>query len=800
MDRHDATLGELLRRYRLLAGLSQEELAERARLSPNAVGSLERGTNRKPYPRTIALLAAALGLTADQHAAFVASSRSELSNGAGRPASAGPRRPDRAGVGMPSNLPIATTSFVGRARELAEVTERLQGTRLLTLTGTGGCGKTRLALQVTASLREAYPDGVWFVDLAPIADPTLVPPAVAAALGVREIAGRPLLLTVADSLRGRDLLLLLDNCEHVVDACAHLVDTLLHICPRLRVLATSREVLGASGETIWRVPSLSTPDPRHLPPADVDRAALVACTDAIRLFEERARQAVPDFRITADNVRTVASICHRLDGIPLAIEFAAARVRVLGIEQIADRLNDRFRLLTGGSRTVLRRHQTMRAALDWSYDLLDNQERRLFRRLAVFSGGWTLEAAEAVGAGENIERGEVLDLLARLVDTSLARAEEQPVGAARYDLLETLRLYARELLWAGGEAEAVSGRHAGYYLALAEAAWQSFERGQATWRDELERERENLRAALRWLVESGDAGRAIRLALILAPYCLRQGYVAEGRAIVHSALALARTSGTAISLADVLYHAANFAYAQGDYGAMRAYHEEGVAHCRALGDREGIAGSLSLLSVALRNLGDYAAAQVALEEALALHRALGDRKAIAGDLVRLGELAQDQGDSLTAQHHYEQSGATIERLDELDEFTAFSVRLWHHLGSLALDRGEVAAARAHFVAALRQVRDQTIRFWTPSALADFAALAAAEGQPERAVRLAGAVERMSETIGATIQPGERRRLEHWLTTARQALAEKTGAAWAVGQAMSLEQAVAYALSEGTANE
>jgi non-specific serine/threonine protein kinase len=692
-----------------------------------------------------------------------------------------------------TNLPVQLTSFVGRERELAEVKGQLQSTRLLTLTGTGGCGKTRLALQVAQDLVDAYVDGVWLVELAPLADPMLIPQMVAAALGVREEPGQPIPTTLAHYLRAKHLLLLVDNCEHLVDAVAHLVDELLRGCARLQVLATSREALRTAGEALWRVPSLATP------PADAPGEA-IGRFEAVRLFVERAAATRPAFALSERNAAAVSQTCRRLDGIPLAIELAAARVVALSPAQIAARLDQRFGLLTVGSRVAAPRQQTLRATIDWSYDLLDDRERRLFQRLAVFSGGWTLEATEAISAGEGIERDEVLDLLARLVQKSLVQAEEQPDGAERYGLLETLRQYGRERLGASGEAEAVVGRHAGYYLALAEATWQSRELGQSTWRDELEREHENLRAALRWLVDSKDADRAIRLALVLAPYCDRQGYVAEGRAHMHSVLALARSSAPSVTLADVFDQAARFASAQGDYAAQRTYREEELALYRALGDRDGIADGLSVLGDAHRNLGDYAAAQASLAEALTLHRELHrgsrDRKEMAEDLIRLGELAQEQGDGPTAQQYFQQSGAIVKQLDEVDEFCEFAVRLPHHLGSVALDRGEVAAARAHFVSSLRQLRGGASWKWAPSALADFVALAAADRQPERAVRLGGAVDRVSETIGAALPPGERRRLERWLMVARQVLPEEASAsARAEGQRMPLEQAVAYALEE-----
>ena len=342
---------------------------------------------------------------------------------------------------FPHNLPLQVTSFIGREKEIAAVKRLLLAERCVTLTGPGGTGKTRLSLQLGAELLELFPDGVWLVELVALSDPSLVVGAVAQTLGVRESSGRPLLSLLSNYLRGKDLLLLLDNCEHLVDACAHLVSHLLAAAPTLFILASSREALGISGEVAYRVPSLSTPDMRHPPPVET-----LTQYEAVRLFIERAETVLPGFAVTRENAPAIAQICHRLEGIPLAIELAAVRVKLLRPEQIAARLDDRFRLLTGGSRSALPRHQTLRALIDWSYDLLTDPERTLLRRLAVFAGGWTLEAAEAICAGDGLEGVEVLDTLSQLVNKSLALPDCEAGDEARYQLLETIRQYAREKL------------------------------------------------------------------------------------------------------------------------------------------------------------------------------------------------------------------------------------------------------------------------------------------------------------------------------------------------------------------
>ena len=332
------------------------------------------------------------------------------------------------------NLPAQLTNFIGRDHEIAELLRLVASTRLLTLTGAGGCGKTRLALELAAHAANRFPDGVWVVELAALSDSSLVTQTVASVLDVREGPNRTICAALSGYVRDRQILLVLDNCEHLITACAQLADALLRAAPRLSILATSREGLGITGETIWRVPSLSVPDPPHAACAETLRQY-----DAVRLFLERSAAVDPEFSVTKANAAMVAQVCHRIDGIPLAIELAAARLNVLSIEQINARLNDRFRLLTGGSRTAVARQRTLEATVDWSYDLLSDSERRLLRRLSVFAGGWTIDAAEDVSTGEGIERTEVLDLLSRLVDKSLVNVDNDIDGSRRYRFLETVR-------------------------------------------------------------------------------------------------------------------------------------------------------------------------------------------------------------------------------------------------------------------------------------------------------------------------------------------------------------------------
>jgi non-specific serine/threonine protein kinase len=422
------------------------------------------------------------------------------------------------------NLPAQLTSFVGRSREIAEIRRLLPTTRLLTLTGAGGCGKTRVALQVGAELLDDFADGVWVVDLGPLSEPNLITHTVAATLGLRGGPNRTLAEAIADYFRARQVLLLLDNCEHLIAECAQLVEPLLRVAPGLKVLATSREGLAVAGETVWRVPSMSVPSPSESATPEV-----LLQHEAVRLLLARANAVAP-FTVTDADAATLAEICRRLDGIPLAIELAAARLSVLSLDQINVRLKDRFRLLTGGSRTAVARQRTLEATIDWSYDLLSESERTLLCRLSVFPGGWTLEAAEEVCAGNGLDKESILDLLSNLVDKSLVNVEDDAGGERRYRCLETVRQYGRERLVRSCDAERVRNRHLDFFLALAKRAEPQLTReNQALWLNRLQSDYGNLRSALEWGLEApGRGNTGLELASALGWFWIRRGYLAEG--------------------------------------------------------------------------------------------------------------------------------------------------------------------------------------------------------------------------------------------------------------------------------
>jgi len=586
---------------------------------------------------------------------------------------------------LPNNLPRLLTSFVGREREMEEIKQLLSSTFLLTLTGSGGCGKTRLAIQVAADLLEMYPDGVWLVELAALTDPDLVPQAVASAVGLREEAGRPVARKLVDALKSRTALLVLDNCEHLLEACAHLAETLLRECPNLRILASSREGLGIGGEMTYRVPSLSLPDPQRLPP--VER---VTQYEAVRLFIERAVFSQPTFVVTSQNAPAVAQICYRLDGIPLAIELAAARVKAMPVEQIAARLDDRFRLLTGGSRTALPRQQTLRALIDWSYNLLSEKEQALLRRLSVFMGGWTLEAAEVICSGDGIEMWAVLDLLSRLVDKSLVGFEEQD-GQARYRLLETVRQYGLDKLMEAGEGEAVRKRHLEFFLTLAEETEPKlYGKHQVQWLNCLEAEHDNLRSALEWCLgepEGIEAG--LRLVGALWRFWYVRGYFSEGARAMEEALALAEELPVSRERAKALAGAGRLAYVLGQYELARARYEESLAAWRSLRDREGIAAALGNLGWLAQAQGEYRKARLRFEESLTIYREIRLQGGIAWALHTLGLVAEAQGEHEEARSRYEESLALYRRIGHKGGI-AWAL---NSLGHVTFRQGEYESAR-----------------------------------------------------------------------------------------------------------
>ncbi len=829
-----ASFGTLLRRYRLAAGLSQEALAERAGLSVQGLGALENGRRQAPYRHTVGLLAEALGLDAAQRAALEGAVVRRRG-----PPPAVPQTPPPPATArpVPHNLPAPTTALIGREHEVAGAVALLRRpeVRLLTLTGAGGVGKTRLAIEVARALLEdadVCAEGAWLVELAALADPALVVQTVASTLGLRETPGLPLLDSLCAHLADKGLLLVLDNCEHLIEACAALAAALLRSCPGLRLLATSREGLALPEETLRRVPSLAFPDPRHLPPV-----AEVGAYPAVALFLQRAQARREDVALSAHNAPAVAQVCARLDGIPLALELAAARLSALPVDEVAARLDDCFRLLSGGARTAVPRQRTLRATLDWSYELLSGPERILFVRLGVFAGSFTLDAVEAVCAGGAVPPDDVLDMFLRLVDKSLVVAEELPpaagtAGEVRYRLLETIRQYAAEQRQACGEDAAVRARHAAYYRALAQQAAPHLRRqDQLVWFARLEADLDNLRAALRWSLEQGAAREGLRLCMAMGDLWALRGRITEGRAWLVELLALPAAHAASVERARALGWAGLWAFTQGETVAARRHLEEALALGRQLDDRVAVAWALlwlrwptdprerryleesltvyrelgdeSGITEALLELGDVALAQGDLplartyvEEALAVSRRTGERRHLAMVRQQLGRLRCATGDLADARRLGEECLLLFQEVGDLTGVAAQE----NGLGTVALKQGEYDAARAYYTASLQHQQGWQGVPWIVESVAGLAAVALAQGQVARALCLAGATAALSVQAGyrldTPLQTGDRldTQIERTVAAARAALDERAAAAaWATGEAMTLEQAMAYAV-------
>jgi predicted ATPase/class 3 adenylate cyclase len=690
------------------------------------------------------------------------------------------------------NLPGQATAFIGRHQTIEAIKPLLsrEGVRLLTLTGAGGIGKTRLALQIAGELVENFSDGAFFVPLAPIADPALVFPTIAQTVGVREVGGRPALQELKEQLRTKELLLVLDNFEHLL-AAAPLVAELLESCPRVLVLATSRTVLRLARERVFEVPPLAEPDPQLVDPA------VIGDYDAVKLFCERAQAVQADFALTRENARPVVDICHRLDGLPLAIELAAARVRLFAPPALLERLSSPLGLLTAGPRDVPVRHQTLRAAIAWSYDLLSSAEQGLLERLTVFAGGCTLEAAEAVADADGGLGIAVLDGVGALIDKSLLRRLDGKPGEPRFGLLETIREYALERLEVSGEAEKLRRTHADYFVALGEQAEAHLRGGPhfASWLDRLEPEQANLRTALRWCIERGDVERGLRLGGAVWRWWFERGTLAEGRDWLDHLLQLAHGSARDAYLAKALNGAGVLAYYQEDYETAQVVLEESRMIWAELGDSLRVGACLhNLASVAIER-ADYGAAKRLHEDALLLRH--GDKVSAALTLSTLGWLHVVEGNYAMAR---EVSSRSAEMYSELgDELSAVWPNI--NLGWASLRSGNAVAGRAMFSQCLVFLRDNGHQ---PSddifgCLDGLAAMAAAQGEPERALRLAAAADHQRGVLGRPASRSQRMLLDSSLQSVRETIDPRiAAAAWTEGEALSLDEAIDYSLLDDNA--
>ena len=734
------------------------------------------------------------------------------------------------------NLPTKLTSFIGREREIREAKTKLANSRLLTFIGPGGTGKTRLSIQLGGELLAEFPDGIWMSELAPISDAALIPQAIASVFGLRESPDRPLIELVTDYLRAKNLLLILDNCEHLIEECARLAEHLVQDCPDLKILASSRETLGISGETTYRVPSLSLPNQ-----AKVTLEALQGC-ESVQLFVERAIAANPNFQLSEKNASSVAQVCRRLDGIPLALELAAARVRVLSVEQIAERLDDRFRLLTGGSRTALPRQQTLRALIDWSYDLLSEPEKALFRRLAVFVGGWTLEAAEKVCSGNGVDEYEVLDLLTQLVDKSLVIAEQKD-DSIRYYRLETIRQYAREKLLETDEAVIIRNYHLDFFIDM---TFRSDEEYMNPRQDDVFKkmisEYDNIRSALSWAVES-DLEKAMVLltsASTIWPWIL-QGKITDAnewcKRILSQLNSLSHDELDAIKEVSKLKARVLNRYAQvlmnmGSHQASRIAVEESIKLAEGTSDQEILAEALATFGHCALYAGEPDSALEAAEEAINICERQGytkllfwaydamihihtvtDRKSEAAKYYKKGidllkkagvpvdpistavGLTEDpfrENDLDGALKYMDNAIAIMTERNDKYGLTYMQSNFAHTLR----EHGEYEKALIYYRRTIRLWQDWGHRAAIAHQLECFGFIAQALENTSRAARLFGAAETIRNAVNSLRTPSEQREFEKAKSQLQTGMEEiGFNKAWEEGCSSTLEQAIEYALGE-----
>jgi predicted ATPase/DNA-binding XRE family transcriptional regulator len=757
------TFGGLLRRHRLATGLTQEALAERAGLSRRGISDLERGARTHPYRETLKLLVAALGLSDGERAAFVR---------AARPSGRVAQRD-----GPMTNLPVPLTPLIGRHEERARVSELLRNdaVRLVTLTGPGGVGKTRLALATAERLGDVFADGRVFVDLAPLRDPALAPSHVATSLGLRETAGRSLEDDLTEFLRGREMLLVLDNFEHLLDA-APVATTILATGPRVKIMVTSRAPLRVRGEHEYPVPPLRLPSA-----GEACDLVMLKANEAVGFFVDRARAVRPDFTLTAGNAAPIAELCTRLDGLPLALELAAARVKTLPPQTLLQRLGMRLPLLTGGSRDAPERQRTLRDAIAWSHGLLAPPEQALFWRLAVFVGGWTLEAAEAVtNLGEDID---VVAGMGALVDQSLVRLDESG-PEPRYRMLETIREFADERLAASGEAAPLRQAHAAYYLRLAEQAKPHlYGAGQRAWLRRLEAEHPNFRAALETLAASEDHERCLRLAANLGFFWFVRAHYAEGRA--HLKRALARAVDPTPHRAEALTGLGRIATSQGDMAAGETWLQQSEELARALHVPAIVWEALLYRGLVAAWEGDDERAVALWESALAIARERNDVQAIGDTLSLLSDAAYRRGDLHTAERLGEESVAAARAAG--NEFVLCLALA--DIGQVALARGDTPRAIAAYQEALDLALGIDVPLNIANALACFAAVAAAQGDHTGAAQLLGATESLRAASHQDRIPNSAQHAQT-IQAVRAALGEAAfAAAWEAGHALPAEEAV-----------
>lgn len=788
------TFGELLKFLRRKEGLTQRELSIAVRYSDTQISRLEKN-QRVPDSATLtALFLPALHIEDQPEWAarlleLAAKARGE---------NVQRQAVDLRSSGFPpNNLSFQLTSFIGRKADVDLISQKLSQYRLVSLTGVGGIGKTRLAIHCSSKLLSNFEDGIWWVDLVPWLDEVLVPQAIAQILGVRESPTQSLIQSLQHYLREKHMLLVLDNCEHLVGACARLAEALLTQCANLRILATSREALGITGEAVYQVPTLSLPVSQRQKPIDSPMEY-----EGVRLFVERA-EARSGFTLTEQNAMAVLEICRQLDGIPLALELAAARTELLSAEDIAERLNDLFNLLRQGNRTALPRHQTLRATIDWSYDLISPQEQALLRRLAVFAGGWTLEEAEAICTSEDIRMDEILDLLAHLVEKSLVIMLVEN-GHTRYRMLETIRQYAHEKLKSSNDAEQVQKRHLEFFVEFAEEADPNLNGPeQVAWLDRLEVEHANFRVALSWTVDRREMESAARLGTALFWFWVFRTHLDEGWQWLEQTIQLSRhmaekkpmSQSVKALFAHVLNRASLLAHYRGNQNLAWSLAEEGLELSRKIKNKKLIIEALLPLGFVLQKQGDYARAGTLLEENLALSRDVGEKWEVARALVLLGNLALNQKDYINARLRYEEGLTHSREIGHRLFISIFS----NNLGHVALNESNYTVARELYAEAVLLAREVGSKRYMMIPLVGWAGLARSQGQVERATKLSGAIEALAEAISSRFEQEDQVEHERTIAVIRSQLDESTfNRLWDEGRKMTLEQAINFALEENDA--
>jgi predicted ATPase/transcriptional regulator with XRE-family HTH domain len=825
LDNH-TTFDLWLKQRRRSLGLTRKELAERVGCSAITIVKIEAG-ERRPSRQIAELLADALNIPPGERDAFVefarVGSRTPVAGNAllpvqdrvlSRPA---PRQ-------RPNNLPAQRTTFIGRREEVEAVVHLLRrpGTRLLTLNGPPGIGKTRLSLQASAEMLDDFANGVFFVPLAPASDPDLVLPTIAQALGVRDSGDQPLADALKSYLRARQMLLVLDNFEQVT-AAAPVVGELLSAAPELKIMVTSREVLRLYGEQDFPVPPMAVPGTEQV-------NGNWTHYEALQLFSERASNAKYSFLMTSEDMRLATEICARLDGLPLAIELAAARVRDLSLGEMLAKIGDRLALLAHGPVDLPPRQRTLRGAISWSYDLLSESEQRVFRRMSIFVGGSTPEAAEKVIVGSEAEDGGSSGMLASLVAKNLLKRETD--GEERYWMLETIRDYASEQLTGSGESDELRQRHAEYYMAFVEQAEVELQgRDQVAWLGRLDREYPNVRSALTWSQgQDGLRELGLRMAGALGKFWETRGYISEGRSMLAGVLSgMAEGEATPVA-GKALSAAGRLALYPGDFQAARVSFEKSLAISRLLGNKPGIANALNNLGVVAQAQGENETARAAFAEALAIRRELGDKAGIANSLNSLGTLAvtmsdyasavalteeglqirrelghkygimlslANLGDARRLEGNYEAASELLEECLSMSQEAGnkpMIANALHTLGHVAQRCEDWARAAQFFSDSLKVYQELSEKPGIAECLAGLAELAAQKGEPERAARLFGAVDSILQDTGFHLSLLDRTEYERGIAAARAQISEEAwNSEWQHGSAMELEDVIAFAL-------